>query len=95
MDDFGQKVEAAFGWLMPPRLGDCPLWARRAFVLTLPVSLPAYALWWVVWAAWFSLLSVSALAACLAACVLLPIAGCVVWAFVTLMDLWMEDNSHG
>lgn len=95
MDDFFENVDAAFGWFLPPRLGDCPLWARRAFVLTLPVSLPVYVLWWVVWAAWVCLLAVLALAARLAACVLLPIAWCVVWAFVTLVGLWAKDNSHG
>lgn len=49
---FPEALEEPLGWFIPPNVSEWPLRARRAFVLTLPLSGALWLSWAAAYAAW-------------------------------------------
>lgn len=69
---------------------DWPLWARRAFVMTLPISGPALAAVWMLCGAVLAAIC-AGVAICVAlAWIVTPIVTPIIWIWDACCDLWFD-----
>lgn len=73
-------------WILFP--SDWPLWARRAFVLTLPVSWPLLMAAWVLASVGLGIAVLSAAAIVILTWIATPVVLPVIWLWDTCCDLW-------
>lgn len=83
-DFLDRCADVFFKYAVPPNVMDWPTWARRAFVLTLPVSLPLWLAWWVALFLAMGAFVFGVLALSIAFYASLPFA----WAFITIREIW-------
>ena len=78
--------------LAPPNVAEWPLWARRAFVLTFPVSGPIWAAWFLLLMAGVVLFSAGVMALVALAWIVTPLAAPLIWAWEAACTLWSGDQ---
>ena len=76
-------------FLLPPSIHDKPVWVRRTFVLTLPISGPLWLLWGISGVLIFGF--GSAVAYALLYVIALIAAPCM-WAADQISDLWTQEH---
>jgi hypothetical protein len=85
-DFLDRCAEVFFRYAVPPNVADWPTWARRAFVLTLPVSVPLWLAWCAAFLIAFATFAVGILILGLIFYAITPFA----WAFLSLRELWSD-----
>lgn len=74
--------------IAPPNVMDWPRWARRAFVITAPLSVPLWIAWFSTFLAGAVLFGLAMMLVVLAAYAITPIVWPVIWLCETVSDLW-------
>lgn len=72
----------------PPNVTEWPLWARRAFVLTLPLSGVIWLTWLAAYLAGWVVIGLGAMILIAGAWAVTPIVAPLLWLYDTARDLW-------
>jgi len=75
-------------WFLPPNPFDWPQWARRAFLLTIPISGALWVLWWVAIVAGIFVVAAAAALFIVLAHVVAPFVAVGCWVWEKASELW-------
>lgn len=72
----------------PPNVYAWPTWARRTFLITIPISGPLWLLWCIVFSAVIIALGVIGMYAYLLSWIVVPVVAVFVWLWERAYELW-------
>ncbi len=89
----GDIVERLIFLPLPPNPREWSVTARRAFVLTLPVSGPCFIAWFAIWVGWAVVAMVALMVLLAAAWAVSPLFAIGFWIADFVGDLWFDHAS--